>query len=109
MRADPGTSLRAERFEGRRGPEVVVYVVKPLENVPATARGAKRVEVRCFDDARRVLVRGRHPWPFTDTDDGTLPAHVHQRAPRASVERVRRCELAGTRGPLRGPVTQSSF
>ncbi len=105
----PGPGLRVERFEGRRGPEVTVYVARAADNVPATANGAARVRIRCLDASRRVVVTGGHRWPFTDTDDGLLPAHAHQRIPRARFDEVRTCELVGTRKPLRGRVTNASL
>jgi len=49
-----------------------------------------------------VLVSGEHPW-FTDTDGGTLDAHVHQSAP---AERLGQ-GLTDTRGPLEGDVTDA--
>jgi hypothetical protein len=86
-----------------------VYVVDEAANVPGTAGGRRKVTLRCFDKARRTIVSKPHPWPFTDTDNGLTDAHVHQKVPRAQATQVGRCELEGTRGPLRGEVTSTGF
>jgi hypothetical protein len=105
--ARPG--LRVERSQGQRGPEVIVYVARPADNAPQTVGGAKSVRLRCVDRRRRVVVTARHAWPFTDTDDGLVEAHVHQRIPPAEADRVESCELLGTRKPLRGRASNASY
>lgn len=106
---DAGPGLRVERGEGPQGSELIVYVADGADNVPETARGRRSVSLRCFNSDGRILVRERQPWPFTDTDDGLVEAHVHQRVPRRLANRISRCELGGTRGPLRGAVTSAGF
>lgn len=110
-RAEPhaGPGLRVERSEGPRGTELVVYVEDGADNVLETTRGRRSVTLRCFGSDGRLLVRDRKPWPFTDTDEGLVEAHIHQRTPRSLASRVSRCELGGTRGPLRGEVTTDGF
>lgn len=56
-----------------------------------------------------MLASGEHPWPFTDTDGGTLDAHVHQSAPAERLGQVTRSGLTDTRGPLEGDVTGSGL
>ena len=101
--------LKVEASEGPRGTELVVYVVEPGKNTPATAGGKRRVTLRCYDTARTVLVNERHRWPFTDTDNGVTDAHVHQPVARARASEVSRCELEGTRGPLSGELIGTDF
>lgn len=110
-KADAGAApgLRVERYDGPRGPELIVYVARPADNVAATAGGARRVRLRCLDSRRRTVVTQSHPWPFTDTDDGLLEPHVHQRIPRSRARRATSCELLGTRKPLTGRVSGGSY
>ena len=105
--ADP--PLRVEAAEGPRGSELIVYVTDAAANRRSTAGGKAKVDLRCFDSSRRVVVSKPHPWPFTDTDGGLTEAHVHQPVARTKAEQVTRCELGGTRGPLRGKLTGSRF
>ena len=102
-------ALRVEAAEGPGGTELVAYVEDGAANTPAIAGGKRKVTLRCFDKARRVLVSKPHPWPFTDTDNGLVQAHVHQPVPRTKASQVSRCELDGTRGPLSGELTGSGF
>lgn len=108
-KAEAERPLRVEAAEGPRGTELIVYVVDGAVNVPRTAGGKRTVTLRCFDQARRVVVAKRHRWPFTDTDQGLVPAHVHQRVARTKAAEVSRCELGGTRGPLSGPLAAGGF
>lgn len=101
--------LRVEAAEGPRGTELIVYVIDEAANTPRSAGGRKKVELRCFDKARGVLVEEAHRWPFTDTDHGLTDAHVHQRVPRTKATQVSRCELEGTRGPLSGELMSTGF
>ncbi len=84
---------------------VDVYVEEADQNVPETARGKSTVMVECLDQAGRAVARAQQPWPFTDTDGGQLEPHVHVTLPPKESQRVRRCRLAGTKGPLEGTVT----
>lgn len=105
--ADP--PLRVEAAEGPRGTEVIVYINDAALNKRATAGGKAKVNLRCFDKGRTVIVEKPHPWPFTDTDNGLTDAHVHQRVARTKAGQVSGCELGGTRGPLRGELVGSGF
>ena len=87
------------------GSELIVYVAQPKANVPGSAGNRKSVLLECLDGSGAVRIRARHPWPFTDTDDGLVEAHVHQPVPQADGTRLERCRLNGTRGPLSGQVT----
>ena len=106
-KADP--LLRVDATEGPKGTELIVYVLDPAVNTTETAQGKRKVTLRCLDKGRKVLVKERQPWPFTDTDNGLTDAHVHQRVPRAKATQVSRCELEGTRGPLAAEVTSTGF
>lgn len=90
---------------GGEGTELIVEVAEPDRNVPESAGNRTSVVLECVDESGAVRVRGRHPWPFTDTDEGLVAAHVHQPVPPAEVSRIKRCRLQGTRGPLSGRVT----
>lgn len=102
-----GSALRVETAVAPtgEGSELIVEVAEPDANVPDSADNRKTVTLECLDAAGAVRVRGRHPWPFTDTDDGLVAAHVHQPVPPDEVKRIKRCRLDGTRGPLSGRVT----
>ena len=108
--SDARTALRVERAVAPtgEGAEVVVSVEDAEQNVPDTADGRRSVTLVCVDSAGKAVARGRHPWPFTDTDDGLLAAHVHQDVPPAGLDALRRCRLEGTRGPLSGRVVGPS-
>jgi hypothetical protein len=84
------------------GQGITVYVDDPGANVEATARGRSTVELVCSDARGKVLVRATHPWPFTDTDQGAFDPHVHQTMGPEDADRVARCRLNGTEGPLTG-------
>ena len=102
-----GSALRVETAVAPtgEGSELIVEVADPDTNVPDSADNRKTVTLECLDASGTVRVRGRHPWPFTDTDDGLVAAHVHQPVPQDEVNRIKRCRLDGTRGPLSGRVT----
>ena len=51
------------------------------------------------------VLRGRHRWPFRNTDGGAFEAHIHQRLRRGGQRSIASCRLAGTEGPLEGPVS----
>ena len=102
---DSGGDLRVE-LAGTT--DLVVYVEK-ADNEPGTAKGRRVVTLECVDRKGGVLVRGHHPWPFTDTDNGVTDAHVHQPLARSRASEVSRCELGGTRGPLRGELSGTGF
>ena len=107
--AEPDPPLRVEAAEGPRGTELTVYINDEAVNKRSSAGGNAKVNLRCFDKARRVIVEKPHPWPFTDTDNGMTDAHVHQRVARTKAGQVKGCELEGTGGPLSGELTGTGF
>ena len=46
--------------------------------------------------------RTDHPWPFTDTDNGTSDAHIHQRVPTTAADEVASCNIPDTEPRARG-------
>jgi hypothetical protein len=102
------SNLRVERSPTPEGIELIVYV-KAADNRAEVADGESRVSVECEDGSGRVLAKGDHPWPFTDTDDGTADPHVHQRVPDTAAGAVTRCRLPGTDPELQGPITDGSL
>lgn len=87
--------------------DLVVYVEKD-DNVPGIADGRRVVTLECVDRRGAVAVRGHHPWPFTDTDDGTLDPHVHQTVRPERAGDLESCRLRETRGPLEGQVAPAA-
>ena len=87
--------------------DLVVYV-KEEDNVPGIADGRRVVTLECVDRKGAVAVRGHHPWPFTDTDDGTLDPHVHQTVRPERSGDLESCRLLETRGPLEGQVAPAA-
>jgi hypothetical protein len=100
--------LRVERFPAATGLELIVYV-EAADNQSDVAGGRSKVRVECADGDGRVLVRGSHRWPFTDTDRGTTDAHIHQPVPANAVDEVDRCRLSDTDPLLQGRVTEASI
>jgi hypothetical protein len=96
----PPAGLQVERTPGV--PEVIVYVEDPEVNRTDTAGGAVRVTLECLDRDGEVVWSSREPWPFTDTDRGTLDPHVHLAIAATVVDRVARCRLKDTDPPLEG-------
>ena len=102
----PAGGLRIERSSTQEPlGSLTIYVEEPSRNVAETAGGKANVRVECLASDDRVVRRSTHPWPFTDTDDGTLDPHVHERLPQAQAKEVAKCRLAGTDGPLEGRVS----
>ncbi len=95
--------LRVELFPGPKGLEVVVYV-PARHNRREVADNRSTVRIECTDGGGRVLAKGPHRWPFTDTDDGTTEAHVHLQVPEERVDDIERCRLADTDPALGGPI-----
>jgi hypothetical protein len=95
---EPATGLRIERgtVAGAGTPQLTVYVEDPKANVPETNGGKETVELECLNDAGETVVKSVYPWPFTDTDNGTLVPHVHQNVGRDEAPRITRCRLNGT-------------
>jgi hypothetical protein len=100
--AEAGLRVQPEGEPGTAAPGITVYVNDPAANVPDTAAGKARVVLECLDSGGRQVVRAAHPWPFTDTDDGTFDPHVHQRVNSDQLGRLVSCRLEGTDGPLEG-------
>ena len=84
--------------------EVIVYVGEAA-NTSERAGGHEQVTLECLDRTGRVVLRGRHRWPFRSTDGGVFEAHIHQRLRRGSQRSIASCRLVGTEGPLEGPVS----
>jgi hypothetical protein len=51
-----------------------------------------------------ALVRAEHRFPFTDTDGGTEPPHVHQEVTPEQEDTIECCRLEGTDPELAGPL-----
>jgi hypothetical protein len=100
---DAASGLRVAREalpDGGQG--ITVYVEDPGVNVAATAGGRANVALVCLDSRDREVVRATHPWPFTDTDNGVFDPHIHQSMRPEQADRIVRCRLDGTEGPLQG-------
>jgi hypothetical protein len=101
----PSTGLRIERSTApgtAATPQIVVYFEDQSANVPQAAGGRSTVELECLDRDGRTVLRGDYAWPFTDTDQGILDPHIHQNVTAQESERIVRCRLNGTEGPLQG-------
>jgi hypothetical protein len=98
--AKPG-GLRIERSPGDVA-QITVYVEDPELNTADTASGAKRVTLECVDRAGKVAARSREAWPFSDTDQGALDAHVHVDVDPVALDQIARCRLRNTEPPLEG-------
>jgi hypothetical protein len=102
------SGLRVERQVLPGGGDgITVYVEDPSVNVADTANGRPNVELVCFDSRREVVVRATFPWPFSDTDGGVFEPHIHQTMRPQDADRVERCRLDGTKGPLEGRLGAS--
>jgi hypothetical protein len=106
--SDAPSGLRVEREVLPGGGDgITVYVEDPAVNVADTARGRSSVELVCLDGSGKEVVRATQPWPFTDTDQGAFEPHVHQTMRPDDADRVVRCRLDGTKGPLQGRLGAS--
>jgi hypothetical protein len=103
-KSSPPPGLRVERstVPGTSQPQIVVYVQRSKDNVPATAGGKQTVTLVCVDGSGHTLVSGVYPWPFTNTDQGIFEPHIHQNVTLQQRLEVTSCRLDGTKGPLRG-------
>jgi hypothetical protein len=97
---EPAGELRVERSAGR--PELIVYVTREV-NVPDRADG-DTVTVECVTAEGDVVGSQSEPWPFSDTDQGTLDPHAHMSVNPARINEVESCRLKGTDPELEGPV-----
>jgi hypothetical protein len=89
-------------------PEIVVSLPSDDLNVPETVEGARSVGLECTDTSGKVEFRVEHLFPFTDTDGGTVPPHVHQQVSPGQLEAVERCRLEGTTVELEGELRAGS-
>jgi hypothetical protein len=99
---DEGGELRVERSV--EVPEVRVFVT-PDANRAERAGGQATVTVECLDRDGAVVASQPAPWPFTDTDDGTLDPHTHVPVDPERLNDLARCRLLRTKPPLAGPVS----
>jgi hypothetical protein len=84
-------------------PELIVYV-EPATNEPERAGGARSVTLRCVDADGRLVAAQDEPWPFTDTDSGTLDPHAHMTLEPGLTDQVSSCRLVGTEPPVEGAL-----
>lgn len=76
--------------------DLIVYV-DAADNRPALGRGRRSVYLECFDDAGRLAVRARRPWPLTETDGGKIYPHIDQTLGIALVPASRAASSPGLR------------
>ena len=100
--------LRVELYPGVAGMEFVIYV-SDKHNRPEVADNRSTVRVECVDASGAVLAKSLRGWPFTDTDNGTTEAHVHQPIAAEKIEKVARCRLVDTDPALQGPISEASI
>jgi hypothetical protein len=98
---DEEAGLRVERSP--QVPELIVYV-EPDVNSPDRAAGRRTVTLECVGPGGSLVVAQDHPWPFTDTDQGTVDPHVHVTVNPERIGEVERCQARGTEPRLEGPV-----
>jgi hypothetical protein len=85
-------------------PQIVVSLPSEDVNVPETVDGARSVSLACLAQGGEVEFRVEHLFPFTDTDDGTEPPHVHQTVSSEQLEAIDSCRLEGTAVELEGEL-----
>jgi hypothetical protein len=73
-------------------------------NVRETVDGARSVSLVCLTQGGEVEFRVEHLFPFTDTDDGAEPPHVHQTVSTDQLEAIDSCRLEGTSAKLEGEL-----
>ena len=82
--------------------ELVVALPNEELNTLETTDGAPSVGLECVDAEGRVEFRVDHPVPFSDTDGGLEPPHVHQRVDEDQLAAIESCRLDGTTLELEG-------
>ena len=97
----PPGGLRVEQTAAGLA-EITVYVEDRALNKANTAGGAREVDVQCVDRGGELVFAKTEPWPFADTDGGTLDPHAHVGVDVEQLERITRCRLEGTDPPLEG-------
>ena len=97
-------ALVVETYPGPSRGMVELVVALPDEelNTTETTDGAPTVGVECVDAEGRVEFRVDHPFPFSDTDGGLEPPHVHQRVGSDQLAAIESCRLDGTTVELEG-------
>ena len=105
LSGDEGTELRIESVAAEGGySEIVVSLPSDDLNDPEAVDGARSVSLECLDAAGAVEFRVEHLFPFTDTDGGTQPPHLHQQVSPRQLAAIERCRLDGTTRELEGAV-----
>lgn len=102
--ADDALAVQSYTNPSTRQPEVIVFVTDEELNAPETVDGAASVGLECLDAEGEVQFRVEHGFPFTDTDDGTEPPHVHQQVSVEQASTIQSCRLADTDPPLEGEL-----
>jgi hypothetical protein len=96
------SGLRVER--STELPELIVYI-EAGQNTPERSGGRTTVTVECVAADGRVVASRDEPWPFSDTDQGTLDPHTHMAVGPARIGEVESCRVKGTEPLLGGPVS----
>lgn len=106
-----GLRIEASSSPVPRLHELVVALPNDELNTLETTDGTPSVGLECLDPEGRAELRVEHPFPFSDTDGGLEPPHVHQRIGVEQLDRIERCRLDGTDPELVGVVdgTASPF
>lgn len=82
--------------------ELTIYLENREANTPETTHGKRRVTVECVNGGQDVVFQTGQPWPFTGTDGGVTPPHVHIQMDPAVLDRIVRCRLKDTDPALEG-------
>ena len=95
---EESAELVVETYPGPSSEMVELVVALPNDelNTLETTDGAPSVGLECVDAEGRVELRVDHPFPFTDTDGGLEPPHVHQRVAEDQLAAIESCRLDGT-------------
>lgn len=106
--SDDGGELLVERAPGGvvGSPELIVSLPSEEVNDLDTAGGDPSIVIACLDAEGQVEFRVAQPFPFTDTDGGREPPHVHQLVPLRQLAAVERCRLEGATVELEGELQQ---
>ena len=88
--------------------ELVVALPSDEVNTLETTDGTPSVGLECLDAEGRAELSVEHPFPFSDTDGGLEPPHVHQRIGAGQLDRIERCRLDGTDPALEGVVEDTA-
>jgi hypothetical protein len=107
--SDEDAGLRVERFTSQAGTTELRAYVEGDANRPDVAGGRRTVNLECTDRSGEAVVTGTFPWPFVDTDQGTIEPHVHQPVTERESRQLVRCRLRGTDPPLAGRVVEASL